>query len=202
MLTLSFGALLAMVVSAGEPIEQRPPQELRKAVHAALRASAPARRPDAAAMVPQLVELFNEVRANERMVPDDQSRYQGLLRARLQTLSKELKKQLPLERPAHVAIPADKGPPVLAQQAAGAANRQNGNAFNVPNAANAGAGRDITSANAQSLIDLIETTIAPTTWQRAGGQGTIRYYRPLRVLVIRQTGEIHDQLGGLLQGVR
>jgi hypothetical protein len=52
------------------------------------------------------------------------------------------------------------------------------------------------------LVDLIETVIAPSTWERNGGPGSIYYYRPLHVLVIRQTGEVHGQIGGTLGALR
>ena len=52
------------------------------------------------------------------------------------------------------------------------------------------------------LVDLIETVIAPSTWERNGGPGSIYYYRPLRVLVIRQTGEVHGQIGGTIDALR
>ena len=52
------------------------------------------------------------------------------------------------------------------------------------------------------LADLIQTVIAPDTWVRNGGQGSIYYYRPLRVLVIRQTGEVQERIGGTIDGLR
>jgi hypothetical protein len=52
------------------------------------------------------------------------------------------------------------------------------------------------------LVDLIETVIAPSTWERNGGPGSIYYYRPLRVLVIRQTGEVHGKIGGTIGALR
>ena len=54
----------------------------------------------------------------------------------------------------------------------------------------------------QELADLIQTVIAPTTWERNGGPGSIYYYRPLRVLVIRQTGEAHGQIGDVIEDLR
>ncbi|MHC4181294.1 MAG: hypothetical protein ACYSWU_27675, partial [Planctomycetota bacterium] len=51
----------------------------------------------------------------------------------------------------------------------------------------------------QELVDLIQQTIAPQTWDVNGGLGSIYYWRPGRALVIRQTGEVHDQVGGLLE---
>ncbi|MEX0718462.1 MAG: hypothetical protein WD066_17850 [Planctomycetaceae bacterium] len=55
---------------------------------------------------------------------------------------------------------------------------------------------------ASELIDLIETTVAPDTWAVNGGQGTISYWRPGMALVIRQTGEVHHQIGGTLGQLR
>lgn len=58
------------------------------------------------------------------------------------------------------------------------------------------------TAQARRLIDLIQTTIAPETWDVNGGKGSIRYYSPLQVLVVRQTGEVHHQFGGVLGQLR
>ncbi len=52
------------------------------------------------------------------------------------------------------------------------------------------------------LKKLIEDTIAPDTWDVRGGEGSIRYYRPGKALVIRQTSEIHEQIGGTMDTVR
>jgi hypothetical protein len=200
--------LFALAAAGANPADEQTPQErtpheLRQAVHAALRASAPTAQPDAGAAVPQLVELFDEVAAHPEMIAADRTRYQGLLKARLKSLAKQLTKDLPEDnedKPA-ARLPDDKAAGILAQQA-GNRLAPGLNNFN-PNAnANAAGNRDVTSANAEQLIDLIERTIAPTTWERAGGLGTIRYYRPLRVLVIRQTGDVHEQLGGLIGNLK
>ncbi|MEX0714917.1 MAG: hypothetical protein WD278_21510 [Pirellulales bacterium] len=52
------------------------------------------------------------------------------------------------------------------------------------------------------LVELIQRTVAPQTWDVNGGQGTIRYWAPLHVLVVRQTGEVHGQIGGVVRGLR
>ena len=57
-------------------------------------------------------------------------------------------------------------------------------------------------ANGQALVELIQDTIAPDSWDIRGGPGSIVYFNPLRCLVVRQTGEGHDALGDLLGGVR
>jgi len=48
------------------------------------------------------------------------------------------------------------------------------------------------------LVDLIQRTIAPSTWDVHGGPGSIYYWRPGRALVIRAADDVHDDVGGLL----
>src|SRR5262249_17371567 len=52
--------------------------------------------------------------------------------------------------------------------------------------------------NVAQLIDLIQNTVEPSSWQANGGLGTISFYEPTMSLVIRQTAEMHYQLGGAL----
>ena len=58
------------------------------------------------------------------------------------------------------------------------------------------------AASAAELVELIQTTIAPETWDVNGGEGSIVYYAPLQCLVIRQTSEVHHQVGGVVRGLR
>jgi len=47
-------------------------------------------------------------------------------------------------------------------------------------------------------MDLIQRTIAPSTWDINGGPGTIYYWSPGRALVIRQTSEVHGEVADVL----
>jgi hypothetical protein len=51
-------------------------------------------------------------------------------------------------------------------------------------------------------LELIQDTIAPTTWDVHGGHGVVRYWAPGHALIIRQTGDVHEQLGRLLMEMR
>lgn len=53
-----------------------------------------------------------------------------------------------------------------------------------------------------ALVELIERTLNPQFWDRAGGPGTIVYYAPLQCLVVRATSEMHDKVGGAVGGLR
>jgi hypothetical protein len=52
------------------------------------------------------------------------------------------------------------------------------------------------------LVELIQNTINPATWDVNGGQGTIVYYRPCMALVVRASSSVHEELGGLLGEIR
>lgn len=52
------------------------------------------------------------------------------------------------------------------------------------------------------LIELIQNTIAPESWEVNGGRGSIRYYSLYHALLVRQTADVHHQLGGGLEQLR
>ena len=58
------------------------------------------------------------------------------------------------------------------------------------------------AADYDSLIRLITTTIAPTTWDEVGGQGAISPFKGNLSLVVSNTEEVHDQIRDLLQQLR
>ncbi len=40
---------------------------------------------------------------------------------------------------------------------------------------------------------------APESWNVNGGRGTITYWEPGLALVVRQTDDVHEQIGGVLR---
>jgi hypothetical protein len=51
------------------------------------------------------------------------------------------------------------------------------------------------------LVALIQRTISPKSWDVHGGPGTIYYYWPWYALVVRNSAEVHRQIGGLRDGL-
>ena len=51
----------------------------------------------------------------------------------------------------------------------------------------------------EELVELIQTTIAPDSWEVNGGPGTIQYWRNGMSLIIRQTDEVHGEIDDLLR---
>lgn len=52
------------------------------------------------------------------------------------------------------------------------------------------------------IIDVITSTIAPSTWTDAGGMGSIAPFEPSCGLVVSQTREVHEKIDGLLAALR
>jgi general secretion pathway protein D len=57
-------------------------------------------------------------------------------------------------------------------------------------------------ADFDSLIELITSTVAPTTWDAVGGPGSIAPFPTNLSLVISQTQEVHEQIADLLEQLR
>jgi len=52
-----------------------------------------------------------------------------------------------------------------------------------------------------ALVELIQRTIRPDFWEVTGGPGTIRYFAIRRVLVVRATTQVHEELAALLRSL-
>ncbi len=70
------------------------------------------------------------------------------------------------------------------------------------NGSPSGAGGGGAFADFQSLIDLIQTTVVPDTWEALGGPSTMREYAQNLSLVISTTSDVHDQITDLLESLR
>lgn len=57
-------------------------------------------------------------------------------------------------------------------------------------------------ADFTSLINLIQQTVAPTTWNTVGGQGAIQPFDTNLSLVVSQTQEVHEEIVDLLDQLR
>ena len=52
------------------------------------------------------------------------------------------------------------------------------------------------------LVELIQRVVAPDFWENRGGPGVIRYFAIRRVLVVRATTDVHEQIKDLLMALR
>jgi hypothetical protein len=177
-------------------------------LHAALRAEALTRRQGQnAPQIIRLVELYREMAAHPKRHDSRFLVRMGLrLRSRLEKVRDHIERHIARQdRNAKKkdAPPALRAPetPVLAQQLAGpgvAAPAPGGQ----PAGAGAGAGAGGIIDYGPELVELIQATISPSTWDINGGNGSIVYFAPLRVLVVSAPGEVHGQVGDVLGQLR
>lgn len=86
---------------------------------------------------------------------------------------------------------------VLAQMGAGGASRNQQSLGAGPGGLGGGSQPDF-----DSLIELLTTTVAPTTWSEVGGAGSIERFAGNLSIVVSQTQEVHDQIADLLEQLR
>jgi hypothetical protein len=174
-------------------------------VRAALRAEATSRRLDPnTADVVRLIELYREMAAHPKRESSLMLKQLGLrLRSRLENVSDHMeRKSSRAKRDGMKKSPAALRAPetsVLAQQLAapGGAGPAAGGQPAAPQAGVPG-GIDY----GPDLVDVIQRTISPATWDINGGNGSVVYFAPLRVLVVSAPGTVHDQVGDVLGQLR
>lgn len=213
-LALALFSPITVTCVAAEPLSAA---GLRKEIHAALRAESTTNGPEHETAVRRLTELYDILKAHPELSDAARRQLTAQMRSRLKRVQASLLKALDqhsekdLQQSA-ASTSTPKPQAILAQvpgnvQGGGAAAgipRRNIPAAPPANAAGAGGNPFAaqTVANANQLIELIQNTIAPKSWDVRGGPGTIRYFAPAQVLVVRQTGGIHDQVQGAIGQMR
>lgn len=71
------------------------------------------------------------------------------------------------------------------------------NEFRSPPTPEGGVGEDY-----QSLIELITSCVAPTTWDEVGGPGSIQEFRHSHALAFSQMADVHEEVASLLAALR
>lgn len=188
-----------------ENLRRRTGRELLDAVRETLARLARPEDEQLEAAVEEFLFVHQELRDDSEMAASQREYYRAKVESRLQQLSIQLKKRisrnkrLAKTKPPQAIRRIEDVPGQLAQRQAG------GGAAALP-AAGGGMmdsrGRLPADDYGQQLVELIQKTIAPSTWDVNGGLGTIYYWRPGRALVVRQTGEVHERMGGALEQLR
>lgn len=135
-------------------------------------------KPDPFQITPRLIAFYRTLESVEGLPRSERNRMQETLRARLRQIGEQLARR----RASGGGLPGSRRgqPDSIRRESLGGGEQQ----------------------NVSELIALIESTIAPDSWASRGGSGSISYFSTLKVLVVRQTAEVHRQVGGLLEGVR
>ncbi len=171
----------------------RPDDQLQDAVYAALR-EANERPPQVKAVIPEMAILYRELAFAEGLPRYKREEMQKKLESSLVRLGlfviDDFRRQ-ERKRPKGQKASLPHKLSVGSQDGDAGDGNSGGEAYG-------GAAR----ANAEDLIDLITSTIAPETWDINGGIGTIRYYSLTPALVVRQTGTSQADVNRLMQGLR
>ncbi|MFQ5734268.1 MAG: hypothetical protein ACE5KM_20210 [Planctomycetaceae bacterium] len=159
--------------------------EVRQSYKQALRHANKLNTPDPLSVTPELLALYWELDNPKSMPPTERGRMRRVLRGRLRVMRDKLVRLRNKHRPRASRVRRTRIRTRVARRSR-------------PAAAAGG-----TAARAAQLIDLIRNTIAPESWAVNGGLGTISFYgSPLYVLVVRNTSEVHHQIGGAFPAIR
>jgi hypothetical protein len=198
--------LVATETRAGD-LPNRSLSALRADVRAALRAEAISRRQGAnPVQVVRLIELYREMAAHPQRDECTLLAELGrLVQSRLKKIAEHIERRHQRSRTggpetAQDAVVAGAAPHVLAQQVAAPAGVAAAGQAVQPVAPQAAGARMIDYG--PELVELIQRTISPEVWDINGGNSSIVYFAPLRVLVVNAPGTVHGQVGGVLGQLR
>lgn len=191
-------------VAEREPlVPPRTGRELRDTVRAAFARWAKPTDKEADLAAREFIALYRELQADDKLAFTQREPLQRKIRTRLSALQQQIKKRIAIQkrlskanRPESVGTAAGRHH-VLAQLGGGFGGPGFGGGMmrGGPLGGFGTANQD----NGEQLVELIQQTIAPSSWDVNGGAGSIYYWRPGMALVIRNRGEVHNRIGGLLE---
>jgi hypothetical protein len=169
---------------AGETNANSSSKELPRQISAALKSAfpdTPAARREQAQMLLKLYAATSEMPAADR------TRWQLRLKSRLVRLADAIGKDS-----------ADRASSSSVDAKSNSATSTGTDDSHQPTGAAGGGPQD----DGQALVELIQATIAPQSWDVNGGAGTIQYWPAWHVLVVRQTDDVHERIGGAVHALR
>ena len=181
-------------------------KELQKEVQTALKHWKKVPETQAEAAARELLGLYREVEADETLPDSTRKLLLRNLRVKLDVLSIQIaeaelaqKKAQKQDEESKEKKPTTVKRPEKAQQAEMAQMGAPG----VGAGAGVGAGRGQISEEAgEQLVEVIQNTIHPESWEQNGGNGTIQFWSTNGHLIIRQTDENHQKIQNLLDQLR
>ncbi len=187
---------------------------LEHAVRQALRRWAGVSDANAEQAARELLPLYQRLRHDQSLAASTRSQLQTRLRFRLAQLAQQIRRHSarqfaqagkpgakPKTRPPSRFAPPG-GHPVWLAQARPAFQGPPNPPLRLPATQAGRAANPAVPDYGLDLVDLIQRTIAPDSWDVRGGPGSIYYWRPGRALVVRQTTEVHDWLAETLEQLR
>lgn len=174
----------------------RSAKELRDDVHKTLRTAAVQSGAEREAAIRRLTSLYGELKHDTQVPMDERLVLARTVRGRL------IKVKDQLTRAARGSATVSKSSPAASSQSTASQSMSANSSASASSSAQGRLGGATADDAGQELVDLIERTIAPDTWDTVGGEGSIRYYSTWHALVVRQTDEVHDLVRGVVDGLR
>lgn len=226
MMTFFVGALLLAAAPSASaeatpvPSVSRSPQELRNAIRDVMAGEAQAKTPAARAdAIRELCTLYGEVMQSKDLPKDEWLRLKALIWSRLTRVKTEITNRQARERKAaelaakkaartgQDASPTEsqaarEATLAVASQMTAVSQAAGGPGAIFVQAGGAFGGGIGTGDYGDELVDLIEKTISPDSWDVAGGPCSIVYVQHLHVLVVSAPDDVHGDVGGLMDALR
>jgi hypothetical protein len=212
MIRLFLSGLLVCVFSgiaeaqdAEQPGTPRRYHEIEKDLRELLKLEATAiTKSERVAAIYEMLPLYREIRYHpRRLTSPTLERYRFQLRSRLLQIQNRLKRELARqaqESPRATSLAEATTNAVIDQMSLVGASAGGPSQLFASKGAFGGAARPPDFGLA--LVELIQATIEPDSWDVHGGPGTIVYYAPLHALVVRATSEVHHKIGGAVRVIR
>ena len=190
-------------IEEGETPEPRNYQEINEEMRETMRAEALSETLEQRAVhIRKLCALHVELVTDPRYADSDYlKRLRGLIYSRLIRVKDDLEDDIERQQaaaPAGVA-PAPEDEPTTDDESPAPSPGETAEAETSEPAGAQGGG---VADDGEALVELIETVISPDSWEVNGGNGSIVYWANGHALVVRASGEVHHQMGGLLEGLR
>jgi hypothetical protein len=186
-------------------IAPRTGKELADAARAALRQWAKPSNENAPTAAREFIALYRELQVDAKLSRSQREDLRLKVRGRLLQLAQQIAKYTAKEaknRPVSVKLPGNEG--VLAQWGGGfgpGAGFGGGAGFGAGGGAVGGANQ-AGGDDGQTLVELIQSVVKPTTWDTVGGPSSIQYWRTQHALIITAPDEVHEDVTFMLEQLR
>jgi hypothetical protein len=194
------GTVVIALLSTSDA-EETQPTTVRRAVSKLMRDAATATRDQQRyAALESLCDAYVAIRLHPGYEGSEILRGEAAkVRRRLITESDRVSEQLKrngVEKPATLSALVDEA---LLESATNNGNEHANDAIQVSEVVQNKRGGAPIADEAWALVELIQRTVHPDFWELTGGPGSIRYFAIKRVLVVRATTQVHEDLVALLR---
>ena len=183
-----------------KPAQSVPGRGFRGRTNNALKAPFPATSGERKAQAEKLLSLYKQIGEAKDVIPAERGRLHARLKSRLVRLADAIALDVKEARSASQSQ-TGKQPSTAAQSSANRSSTGT-DASSPSQTASTGSHGGAPQDDGQALVELIQATIAPQSWDVNGGPGSIVYWPAWHVLVVRQTDDVHEQIGGVMHGMR